>query len=121
GLNAWLTARAAEAQGVKTYYESLEAYPLSLEEAGMLNYAAGYSDADRRMFLSMHESAWGAPIGLHPHFCLHKWHGKLEDWVPATTFDLIYFDAFAPSAQPELWTEDVFKKLRSAVREGAIL
>jgi tRNA U34 5-methylaminomethyl-2-thiouridine-forming methyltransferase MnmC len=121
GLNAWLTAKEAENQGVKTYYESLEAYPLSLEEAGLLNYTEGYSDAERQIFLSMHESPWGVSVEIQPGFSLKKWHGKLEDWMPDATFDLIYFDAFAPSAQPELWTEEVFKKLRSAAREGALL
>jgi tRNA U34 5-methylaminomethyl-2-thiouridine-forming methyltransferase MnmC len=121
GLNAWLTAKEAESQGLKTYYESLEAYPLSLEEAGLLNYTEAYPEVDRQVFLTMHESPWGVPVEIRPHFSLHKWHGKLEDWSPEITFDLIYFDAFAPSAQPELWTEEVFKKLRSAAREGALL
>jgi tRNA U34 5-methylaminomethyl-2-thiouridine-forming methyltransferase MnmC len=121
GLNAWLTAREAEGQGVYTHYESLEAYPLSLEEARLLNYTEGYSDAEQQIFLSMHESPWGVSVEIQPCFSLKKWHVKLEDWLPNATFDLIYFDAFAPVAQPELWTEAVFKKLRSAAKEGALL
>jgi len=121
GLNAWLTASAADVHGVETYYESLEAYPLSLEEAMLLNYTTSGSVAEQDTFMSLHKAPWDVPIIIQPNFTLKKRHVKLEHWTPDTIFDLIYFDAFAPSAQPELWTEEVFKKLRSAAREGAVL
>ena len=37
------------------------------------------------------------------------------------TFDLVYYDAFAPRVQPELWTEEIFSKVFSAMNVGAIL
>jgi tRNA U34 5-methylaminomethyl-2-thiouridine-forming methyltransferase MnmC len=41
--------------------------------------------------------------------------------LPASYYDLIYFDAFAPEKQPELWTEDIFAKLYAAAVPGAVL
>ncbi|MFQ8804317.1 MAG: MnmC family methyltransferase [Alistipes indistinctus] len=38
-----------------------------------------------------------------------------------TTFDLVYFDAFAPDAQPELWTREVFAKLFAALHSEGVL
>jgi tRNA U34 5-methylaminomethyl-2-thiouridine-forming methyltransferase MnmC len=41
--------------------------------------------------------------------------------LEAGTFDLVYFDAFAPKVQPELWETMIFKKLYDALVPGGIL
>jgi len=38
-----------------------------------------------------------------------------------TTFDLVYFDAFAPDSQPELWSRDVFSRIFYAMNSGGML
>jgi hypothetical protein len=36
-------------------------------------------------------------------------------------FDLVYFDAFGPLTQPELWSADSFTKIASIMKTGAVL
>jgi tRNA U34 5-methylaminomethyl-2-thiouridine-forming methyltransferase MnmC len=39
----------------------------------------------------------------------------------ADTFKLIYFDAFAPNAQPELWTKEIFEKMFAMLEPEGVL
>jgi tRNA U34 5-methylaminomethyl-2-thiouridine-forming methyltransferase MnmC len=55
------------------------------------------------------------------NFLMHKSNYTLQGFEDKVKFDLIYFDAFAPNAQPELWTKEVFDKLYSMMKEGSIL
>ena len=56
------------------------------------------------------------------HFTLHKIHGRLEDFTPQDdAYDLVYFDAFGPDVQPELWNEEIFNKLGKGLPAGGIL
>jgi tRNA U34 5-methylaminomethyl-2-thiouridine-forming methyltransferase MnmC len=121
GLNAWLTARAAAKACATVLYHSLEAYPLSAEEVEALNYAADNPEGDRQLFRQLHEVDWEKQVHLGPYFTMQKMLCQLENWAPSHQYDLIYFDAFAPSAQPELWTEEIFRKLRLAAKEEAVL
>jgi tRNA U34 5-methylaminomethyl-2-thiouridine-forming methyltransferase MnmC len=45
----------------------------------------------------------------------------LLDWQPNQHYDVVYFDAFAPDKQPDLWTEAVFRKIYLAMNNGGIL
>ena len=46
---------------------------------------------------------------------------ELQSFAPSTTYDLIYFDAFAPDKQPELWTLEQFENLYQSLNEGGVL
>jgi tRNA U34 5-methylaminomethyl-2-thiouridine-forming methyltransferase MnmC len=115
GLNALLTWQEAEKEGIPVYYETIEKYPLTEEEAAALNYAAH----DKLMHL--HRCAWGEPVALSPYFTLCKQKVDLSDYKPLTHFEVIYFDAFAPAVQPELWSEAVFRMLYAALDKGGVL
>jgi tRNA U34 5-methylaminomethyl-2-thiouridine-forming methyltransferase MnmC len=119
GLNAWLTAKWAIEHHSKIQYTSLEAYPLTVEESSLLQYSA--SEEELQLFNSLHVSPWGKWNELNQYFSLFKWKDLLEDWNPECQYDLIYFDAFAPSAQPELWTKEVFEKMFQCTYSGGVL
>jgi len=36
-------------------------------------------------------------------------------------FNLVYYDAFAPGKQPEMWSEEVLQKVGSTVKKDGIL
>lgn len=118
GLNALLTARVAQQTQRKIYYTAIESQPLSIEEAHQLNY-------DQRLgtdYLNqMHEIPWGEAIAIQPYFTLTKRLGKIEDLQLQEHFQLVYYDAFAPTAQPELWTEDIFAKIATWLVPGGLL
>lgn len=116
GLNALLTANYAIANNVVINYETLELHPLSAEELEGVNYEDQYG-----VLKSMHQAAWGETEHIRDVFSLTKQEQSLLVYKPSGLFDVIYYDAFAPSSQPELWTVDVFKKLHAMLDEGGIL
>ncbi len=118
GLNALLTARIALARARRINYTAVEAYPLTLEEARQLNYDQLLTT---HFLPAMHESPWEQPVEIHPYFTLTKRSGTLQDLQLSGQFHLIYYDAFAPTAQPELWTEAIFSKLAQDMPSGGLL
>ena len=75
-----------------------------------------------RVFAEIHLANWNEPGIISSHFTLHKIHGTLETYFPVNSkFDLIYFDAFGPDAQPELWTDHVFRHLFAGLCPGGML
>ena len=119
GLNAFLTLQLAFELSIKVNYTGLEAFPVNKAELEALDYASLWSEG-KNFFYEMHESNWGEKIDIHPNFSLTKMETKFEDWeTMPDTFDFIYFDAFGPRVQPELWTIPIFEKMFDAAREGA--
>jgi tRNA U34 5-methylaminomethyl-2-thiouridine-forming methyltransferase MnmC len=108
GLNAFLTWREAENRQVAIQYVTVEAYPISEEKGEGLNYNELFQ-TDR--FTLLHRAPWGEPIHLLPYFTLEKQLTTLQNFDTKTHFDAICYDAFAPAAQPELWTQKIFEKL----------
>ena len=72
-------------------------------------------------FAKMHQSPWNSEITLSNNFILHKSFLDIKDFRTPDKFNLIYFDAFAPAIQPELWEEDVFRKLSDALLPKGLL
>ncbi len=123
GLNAFMTWIEAERHDLQVRYLTLEAYPLAPCEARDFNYPDALGVPERMKDLEkLHDAPWDTEIVLSDHFHLEKRLGRLEEITfPEAAFDLIYFDAFDPKTQPELWTEAIFAKLYSALRPAGVL
>lgn len=123
GLNALLSLIEAQKHGLSIYYEAVELYPVSIELVKELNYSAIIENEKYRPpYHSMHLSAWGTKNSITPDFTLKKVNASLLDYSPAlNSFHLIYYDAFAPEAQPELWTEEIMRKMYDALLPGGVL
>jgi tRNA U34 5-methylaminomethyl-2-thiouridine-forming methyltransferase MnmC len=122
GLNVLLTATAAAKLKRSIYYVALEPYPLSSAEVHLLNYCELLNREDlNEMYRLMHSCEMNKSIALTEDLLLHKSESSLQIFASGTKFNLIYFDAFAPAAQPELWTKEIFEKLYSLLTEGGIL
>jgi tRNA U34 5-methylaminomethyl-2-thiouridine-forming methyltransferase MnmC len=119
GLNTFLTAIEAEEKRIKVYYKTIEQFPLAKEEISFLNYASILNNED--LFWKIHECKWNEEAKLNECFTLKKDCGNLIHHSTNQTFNLIYYDAFAPTAQPELWTEEIFKKLHSVLLPEGVL
>jgi len=123
GLNALLTAMAAIERGLNITYHTLEKFPVDPEMAGRLNYADILSRHDRQpyiLFSSIHQAPWNTMTLIHPWFYLHKIEGDLQDFAPDFSYDLIYFDAFSPGKQPDLWTGEIIHRLLMNLKPGGI-
>lgn len=123
GLNAYLSLLEATTRKLNIYYETVEAYPISNEQAAQLNYPMQISaQADQaELFMQLHTSDWEKEHVLSPHFTFRKTSTTVEAYDPPPRFDIIYFDAFAPDAQPELWGEAIFEKMYKALLPDGIL
>ncbi|MBT8203793.1 MAG: tRNA (5-methylaminomethyl-2-thiouridine)(34)-methyltransferase MnmD [Eudoraea sp.] len=122
GLNALITYLESQKTPLKIRYYAIEAYPVSQEELAQLNYAAilktpGLED----VFKQMHDYPWEETRDLVSNFSLHKKRMNFQDVSESEQYDLIYFDAFGPRVQPELWTLELFQKMHTALLPGGIL
>ncbi len=123
GLNALLTLVACEKDQRKVHYVAIEPYPLPDEILKQLSYPGLVGSCDERTrFYQMHHIPWGVPYFISDHFILNKLDQKLQDvGFQEDKFNLVYFDAFSPEVQPEMWTEAIFKELFKALQPGGIL
>lgn len=117
-LNAMLTAREAELHQRSVSYTAVDAYPLSPEDARQLNYDQLLHTS---YLVEMHESPWNRPIVINPYFTLTKIESNLQDLQLNERFHLIYFDAFAPSFQPELWESSIFQQMAELLLPDGML
>jgi tRNA U34 5-methylaminomethyl-2-thiouridine-forming methyltransferase MnmC len=141
GLNAWLTLLEAESRGVSVDYTGVELHPVPTDIAARL----GYTHDPR--FMALHEAPWGewcAPANsppckggvaagtadgvvttISPGFRLRKFHGPITDFLTRPdlrdNFNIVYWDAFSPDTQPELWSADLFAQVFNATAPGGTL
>ena len=109
GLNAWLTAIRVLDKEIHVHYTGVEGFPLSMEEISKLNYTDQLNGVnEKKLFQSIHESEWEKETYIHDSFSLLKHKELFENLNYLNQFDLIYFDAFGPKVQPDLWSENIF-------------
>ena len=120
GLNAILTLHHIGNKKIKYY--SIEKYPITEAEFKQLNYTEQISAELKEQFEKMHTSPWNQLIEISTNFQLYKIEGDLKDFCAEDLpeFDLVYFDAFAPSKQPEMWDESILKKIAQKTRQGGL-
>lgn len=119
GLNALLTASFAEDQTQKVSYTSIEAFPLGEEISTKLNYAE--SEQEKILFQKLHSSSWEEEISINNFFTLKKIKATLQEiQLQKNFFDVIFFDAFAPSKQPELWEISILEKVCNGLKPNGI-
>ena len=123
GLNALLTLEAAEQDARPVHYTGIELYPLAWEEVDALGYS------NNPLFKQLHTAPWEEDVKISPHFTLRKIKGDAntvineELRVVNSSFSpsFVYFDAFAPEKQPEMWNEQLFRSLYVYMNTGGIL
>jgi tRNA U34 5-methylaminomethyl-2-thiouridine-forming methyltransferase MnmC len=119
GLNALLTRLNRGNKAV--HYIGLEPFPLDVKFIEALNYGECIGGNAAEKFTEMHHAAWDKLIQLENGFSLEKLETRLENFKSETLFDLVYYDAFAPHAQPELWTLAIWTKLFRLMKSGGNL
>lgn len=141
GLNALLTLETAGQEKRAVHYTGIELYPLSWEEVDVLNYS------NHPLFKELHTAPWDTDVNITPYFTLHKIQGDVNRVIsgerleisdkspinhsslianplsltPNPYFDLVYFDAFAPEKQPEMWSEELFRNIYACMNANGIL
>ncbi len=119
GLNAALTASAAMEAEIPTEYYSVELYPLPKETTDLIS--SEFESELRETMKFVNQVPWEEAVDINPYFTLHKLGANLLTMTLPTDLNAVYFDAFAPEKQPEMWSEAVFQKLFDAMHPGGIL
>lgn len=121
GLNALLTLNESLLRNLDIYYHAVEKYPLNYSEYSLLNYEEFIGPSAKGVLHRMHNSPWGEPVKISDQFTLYKEEADFAAMNPPSHINLVYFDAFSPDKQPELWTHDIFESISKATDPGAIL
>ena len=116
GLNALLTAHAAVRNRRSIVYTTMEPYPLETAITNSLDYDNG---GDTLALL--HQCDWNKSVEINEYFSFRKHQLKLAGFETSEQFDLVYFDAFGPVTQPEIWSPESFAKIFSMMNKGATL
>jgi tRNA U34 5-methylaminomethyl-2-thiouridine-forming methyltransferase MnmC len=118
GLNALLAFQYAVRNKIRIHYTTIEPFPLTEDIWSQLNYTGG--DEDRERFRAIHQAQWAETVQLSPDFSLFKAKSSLEQVQLARTYHVIFFDAFAPGKQPELWSLEALAKVITYLKPGGI-
>jgi tRNA U34 5-methylaminomethyl-2-thiouridine-forming methyltransferase MnmC len=121
GLNAILTYNYAKENNKKIFYTGLETFPLSKEIINQLNYRYEVADFDLDIFSKMHKSIWNVENEIDLYFSLNKINKSLQEFLIEDKYDVIYYDAFGPRAQKEMWEKPLFEKLFEMLNTGGKL
>lgn len=123
GLNAYLTYCYAIGKNLKINYLGIEKYPLSASEYLRLNYPATIFSEHSLAFEKMHQADWDKVTAISSEFKLQKLNADLLTYQfdSHPKFDLVYYDAFAPVKQPEMWTDELLHRIAATVKKDGIL
>lgn len=118
-LNAFLTLLKAEGSGVKIFYTSLETYPLPYEVWSQVTYPS--NEGEQESFNAIHEAKWNEWVEITPFFSIRKLEASaFTVELEVESFDLMYYDAFGPRAQSEMWSVDLFARLTRWMKPQSI-
>ena len=121
GLNALLTLAETNESDRSIYYTGIEKYPLERTITDSLNYESIAALNIPGMLKRIHESTWQKEVLIKPGFILKKLKCDMHELEQKDEFDLVYFDAFAPEKQPELWTVELFRQIFLSMKSHSIL
>lgn len=120
GLNALLSVQWAVENKVKVNYHSIEQSPVEEEVYSKLNY--GKLLTSEEVFGVLHEAAWNEEVRINESFFLQKIHASWNDFLLQENFyQVLFYDAFAPGKQPEMWDLQLLQKCYSGLKEGGML
>ncbi len=120
GLNALLTKIYCEKNNVEIIYHTIDNLPMPNKVYSLLNYSHQLK-IDNNQFLKIHDSSWEEEIKLSEFFTIKKINFDFNKICFKEKYDLVYFDAFSPSKQIEIWNEVNFQKLFKCINNKGIL
>ena len=120
GLNALLTYQKTSQKSIKVNYHTIEKHPIKEEIYTKLNFT-DLIGVEQNELLKLHNCTWNTEHLISPNFKIKKHFSSLEKYNTNLKFDIIYFDAFSPEKQKELWTEAIFKKMYGILKKDGFL
>jgi tRNA U34 5-methylaminomethyl-2-thiouridine-forming methyltransferase MnmC len=121
GLNALLTAIKAKSGNTQVNYTSIEKNPLGIEISNSLNHYKYAGENGMEIFHLIHSAPWNTSVNICNNFNLEKIEADFTKCLLTGNYDLIYFDAFGPDKQPEMWTPELFAGIAAVTNKNGIL
>lgn len=123
GLNVLLTWVYAKENELKVDYHAIEAFPIEEEIWTQLNYSKLQKDSScEEVFSRIHQSEWNQAFKLDQNFNFKKSKESIIDnYLPIEKYDVVYFDAFNPDLEPNLWSTEVFEKIYNSMKGNSVL
>jgi tRNA U34 5-methylaminomethyl-2-thiouridine-forming methyltransferase MnmC len=121
GLNAFLAMVEGQKNNRIIFYEAIELYPLVPELTRNLNYVELIAPSFSSLFFEMHNCEWNKQIAITKSFNLKKILGDALEIEFTNIYDVVFFDAFSPDKQPEMWDGRLFEKIYKAMNTGGVL
>lgn len=121
GLNALLTSDFSVRNKQQINYVGLETVPLKIEIIDKLNYLEYEPSLSKSFFLEIHSSDWEKKNSIHEFLTIEKINSSVQEFVPENDFDIVFYDAFGPRAQSEMWEKEIFEKLYGVISNNGIL
>jgi tRNA U34 5-methylaminomethyl-2-thiouridine-forming methyltransferase MnmC len=121
GLNAVLSAHEAGKLGLSLHYTSIDIHPLDESLYRQLPFNTIFDGSDFNCSQQILAAPWQSRQSITPAFSLQKIHGDMLSYIPDNFFHLVYFDAFDPETQPDMWQKSVFEKLFVAMHGEGVL
>tara|TARA_B100001758_G_C18388412_1_gene601452 strand:+ start:1253 stop:1930 length:678 start_codon:yes stop_codon:yes gene_type:complete len=119
GLNCLLSFIYAKKNNISIEYTALEIHPLSSQITDQLNYTSKLNE--KIIFDKMHNAKWNQWNNIATNFMLNKIENSLQECTFQNTYDLVFFDAFGPRVEGELWNKEWYNKIRKSLNKNAAL
>lgn len=121
GLNFLLTADYCTQNRIQLHYTGIEAHPISKDLIREMNYQNYFQTVNLYdNFLNVYSDEQDQSIKLNKSILLNLIYKKILDVEFYENFDIVYFDAFAPIHQPEMWTPEVISHVCSFLKPNGL-
>ena len=121
GLNALLSAVKTMTGHRQVFYTSIEKFPLNSDITNSLNHYKYAGQQGLEIFQLIHSSPWNLKVNICENFSLEKIEADFTKDSLHGRYDLIYFDAFGPDKQPEMWTRELFSGISDVTNKNGVL
>ncbi len=121
GLNALLASLWSGKNKIKIDYTTIEAFPVPIEICGKMNYCSFLEKESIHVYNKIINASWSQTIEISEFFSIHKVHKTIQDWSCNDSFDVIFYDAFGPRAQPEMWEIPVLEKMFESLNSNGVM
>jgi tRNA U34 5-methylaminomethyl-2-thiouridine-forming methyltransferase MnmC len=121
GLNVFQAIKYAINHSIVLNMNTLELYPISLDEALLFANELNLTVEDRDLFLRIHQSDWEVKVPIYSNVFLTKRLIDFNEYKHIECFDIVFFDAFAPESQPEFWDKEFLTKVYNSLNDNGIM
>jgi len=123
GLNTILSADFAMQSKKNILLHSIEKYPINAAEAEGISSSYTLNRTDLANYFELvHSCGWSKNVTINPFFILNKIEADILSFEMETEYyDIIFFDAFGPKFQPNLWQPSILTKMFNSLKKGGVL